>query len=86
MNTLVELFNALSVQTKVGVVVAIATVAIVSKFAFAKTKREPALNPQIFKKFKLREKQIITHNTRLYRFDLHDPEILLDSLLVSTCL
>nr|2EIX_A Chain A, NADH-cytochrome b5 reductase [Physarum polycephalum]2EIX_B Chain B, NADH-cytochrome b5 reductase [Physarum polycephalum] len=37
-------------------------------------KREPALNPNEYKKFMLREKQIINHNTRLFRFNLHHPE------------
>lgn len=32
---------------------------------------EPALHPQTYKKFMLREKHVINHNTRLFRFNLH---------------
>jgi len=74
MNTLVELFNSLTPETKIGVAVAIAAVAVVSKLALNKKPRPPALDPQVFKKFKLREKKHISHNSRIYRFDLHDPE------------
>jgi len=53
----------------IGVIVV--TAAIITKFLYSK--REPALNPKEYKKFKLSEKKIINHNTRLFRFDLPHP-------------
>lgn len=74
-STLLQWVGSLSLEAKVGIVVAVATVALVSKFALGGSrKREPALNPNEYKKFKLKEKQIINHNTRLFRFELHHPE------------
>jgi cytochrome-b5 reductase len=71
-----QLLSSLSLEVKIGIVVAAAAVFVISKFAFGSSgsKREPALNPNEYKKFMLREKQIINHNTRLFRFNLNHPE------------
>jgi len=74
--SIIQLLSSLSLEVKIGIVVGVATVVVLSKLALGKSKptREPALNPTEYKKFMLREKQIINHNTRLFRFNLNHPD------------
>eukprot|EP01110_Echinostelium_bisporum_P000628 TRINITY_DN1155_c0_g1_i3.p2 TRINITY_DN1155_c0_g1~~TRINITY_DN1155_c0_g1_i3.p2 ORF type:complete len:225 (-),score=66.13 TRINITY_DN1155_c0_g1_i3:548-1222(-) len=84
MNTLVELFNSLSLEAKAGILVAVVAAVAASQVMGGGSskkeevpkvaKKEPALHKEQFRKFRLREKQIINHNTRLFRFELpnHD--------------
>jgi len=69
---------ALPTETKVAVTVAIATAALAAKIILTpsppKKVREPALNSKEYRKFKLRERHEINHNTRSFRFDLPHPD------------
>jgi len=66
-----DLIPSLSV---VAITVGVAIVAV--KYLFLK-KREPALDAKQYKKFKLRARIEVNHNTRLFRFDLpHADDVL----------
>jgi len=73
-----QLLGSLSFEAKLGIVIAAAAVVVISKFAFGGSttnkKRASALNPNEYQKFMLRERIVINHNTRLFRFNLHHPE------------
>ncbi|KAI9287942.1 hypothetical protein BC943DRAFT_317457 [Umbelopsis sp. AD052] len=60
-----DTFNALLPYILSGGAVLVATY-------FLANAKQPALDPKVYKKFKLREKIVISHNTALYRFGLPD--------------
>jgi len=78
MGSILDLISSLSSETKVAIAVAAATAVIATKFLLQrsppKKAREPALNAKEYKKFKLRSRLEINHNTRLFRFDLPNPD------------
>lgn len=78
MSFVVDLLSSLSTETKVALTVAVATAFLGAKFLLKreppKKVKEPALNPKEYKKFKLRSRTEINHNTRLFRFDLPNPD------------
>jgi len=69
-----DLLSSLSIETKVTITVAVVTAAIAAKLLLKpnppKKIKEPALNPKEYRKFKLRSRTEINHNTRLFRFAL----------------
>jgi len=73
-----DLLSSLPTETKVAIAVAIGTAALAAKVLLAPTPpkkvREPALNSKEYRKFKLRERHEINHNTRSFRFDLPNPD------------
>jgi len=81
MTALVDFLASLTTETKVALTVALATAFLGAKFLLKRSApeklKEPALNPKEYKKFKLRSRTEINHNTRLFRFDLPNPDDLL---------
>ncbi|KAI8578489.1 hypothetical protein K450DRAFT_247132 [Umbelopsis ramanniana AG] len=57
-----------SIQSLLPYIISGAAVAAAAYFLV--NKKQPALDPKVYKKFKLIEKIIISHNTALYRFGL----------------
>jgi len=78
MSALVEILSSLSSEAKVALTVAIATAILGAKFLLKreppKKIKEPALNPKEYRKFKLHSRTEINHNTRLFRFNLPNPD------------
>jgi len=68
------LLASLPTETKVAIAVAIGTAVLAAKVLLAPTPpkkiKEPALNSKEYRKFKLRERHEINHNTRSFRFEL----------------
>jgi len=76
-----DMITALPLETKVAITVAVATALLAAKILLKpnppKKLKEPALNPKEYRKFKLRTRTEINHNTRLFRFDLpHEDDVL----------
>jgi len=70
MDRVLEFFSS---ETKIGILFAVVSIAIVGKYILGSKKTKTirmVLDPEEYKPFKLKEKKIINHNTRLFRFAL----------------
>lgn len=78
MSAITDLLFGLSSEAKVAITVAVATALLGAKFLLQRSPpkkvKEPALNAKEYRQFKLRTRTEINHNTRLYRFDLPNPD------------
>ena len=66
-----QLFNAENSKAVVFTLLAVLLVPLLSWILFFRTaKRTPFLNPDVWQELPLVEKEVITHNTRRFRYDL----------------
>lgn len=75
---LLDFLFSLPVESKVAFAVAIAAAGLAAKILLKPTPpkkiKTPALSNKEYRKYKLRERTEINHNTRVYRFDLPNPD------------
>jgi len=72
-----QILETISNETKIGVLFGLLAAVVVAKYFLGGSnpttttkKRPPVLSPTEYRSFKLKDKKIVSHNTRLFRFAL----------------
>lgn len=74
---LVESIMSLETPVLLGLAVGTISVLFLAYTILLKPKKEPAMSPTDFRKFKLVEKESLSHDTRKFTFELQTPETVL---------
>lgn len=74
---LVESIMSLETPVLLGLAVGTISVLFLAYTILLKPKKEPSMSPTDFRKFKLVEKESLSHDTRKFTFELQTPETVL---------